>query len=247
MDLIKVLLNIVIQFFKGTLKNKSAFFFIPLIIIISGADSFSQDSAIESDKFGICDYESRPACLKQEFKNGKSGFLYNKFLPEPENSVFRKRDLMYGIINLDTSKKSNDTVITFRMKKNPWKAVLYSAILPGLGQFYNESYWKIPVVVAVGGYLGYVIVKNHGDYLDYRDLYAESQTPQNPDGDLRLKEFREFYRNQRDQFLLYFTFFYVITAVDAYVDANIYDFDVSDYMRLSVFKKNSILSLNIGF
>jgi hypothetical protein len=162
-------------------------------------------------------------------------------------SDFKKRNLIFDIIYNDTNKNSKDSTITFKMKKNPWKAVLYSALLPGLGQLYNESYWKIPIVVGIGGYLGYVIVTNHSDYLDYRDLYAASQTPENPDGDSRLKEFREFYRNQRDQFLLYFTFFYVITAVDAYVDANLFDFDVSDYIRLSAFRKNSILNLNIGF
>ena len=32
------------------------------------------------------------------------------------------------------------------VKYNPTKAGLYSAVLPGLGQYYNKKYWKIPIV-----------------------------------------------------------------------------------------------------
>ena len=41
-------------------------------------------------------------------------------------------------------KGKNDT--SFVMEKSPWGAVLRSAILPGLGQIYNQSYWKAPIV-----------------------------------------------------------------------------------------------------
>lgn len=217
-----------------------------MFIFIFGTDSFSQNGLHNSDDkifsvFG--DYSENRNSV-----NGK--ILSEKYITDINfnmKSDFKKRNLLYDMIYFDTIKNSKDTIVSFKMKKNPWKAVLYSALLPGLGQFYNESYWKIPVVAIAGGYLGYIIVKNHSDFLDYRDLYTASQTPENPDGNSRLKDFREFYRNQRDQFFLYFLFFYVITAVDAYVDANLFDFDVSDYMRLSALSKNGILNLNIGF
>lgn len=215
-----------------------------MLILISVSDSYSQNRLLYQDEKYITFPGESYECKKSDYKNPLSDKSKSDFIMK---SDFKKRDLIYYIICNDTNKNSKDSAITFKMKKNPWKAVLYSALLPGLGQFYNESYWKIPIVVGLGGYLGYIIVKNHSDYLDYRDFYAESQTTEDPDGDSRLKEFREFYRNQRDQFLLYFTFFYAITAVDAYVDANLFDFDVSDYIRLSAFRKSSILNLNIGF
>lgn len=244
MDLHKVLLNIIIQFCKGTLRKKSAFFILLIFILIFGSDSFSQGRLSYPDKKFVFLSEEN----FRNYENSKKNLLSDKSIIDfNTKSDFKKRDLIYNIINFDTLKNPKDSIITFKMKKNPWKAVLYSALLPGLGQFYNESYWKIPIVAVAGGYLGYIIVKNHSDFLEYRDLYAESQTPEKPDGDTRLKEFREFYRNQRDQFLLYFLFFYVITAVDAYVDANLFDFDVSDYMMLSAFRNNSILNLSIGF
>jgi len=39
--------------------------------------------------------------------------------------------------------------------KTPKKALLRSAILPGLGQAYNKQYWKIPIVYAGFGALIY--------------------------------------------------------------------------------------------
>jgi hypothetical protein len=209
------------------------------------SDIFSQDLELYKEEENKKNTIIRKVSLKE--LNVKTKSYFSNEINIYENIEFKKKNLLNDIYCFDTAKNKKDTVIKFEMKKNPWMAVLYSALLPGLGQFYNESYWKVPIVVGIGGYLGYIIVKNHGDYLDYRDLYAESQTPENPNGDTRLKEFREFYRNQRDQFLLYFLFFYVITAVDAYVDANLYDFDVTDYMRLSILGRKGILNLNIGF
>ena len=34
---------------------------------------------------------------------------------------------------------------------SPAKAAFYSAVIPGLGQIYNKSYWKVPLVyIAIG-------------------------------------------------------------------------------------------------
>lgn len=144
----------------------------------------------------------------------------------------------------DTLKKKN---VKFEMKKSPWKAVLLSAILPGLGQFYNESYWKLPIVAVVGGSLAYYFFNNNSKYLDYRDLYEKSQSPENPNGDERYKRLRESYRDARDQNLLYFMMFYLVNLADAYVDAHLYDFNVSDKMKVSMFQKGNIASFKIIF
>jgi hypothetical protein len=116
----------------------------------------------------------------------------------------------------------------FTMKKSPWGAVLRSAIIPGWGQLYNESYWKIPVVLGLTGFLAYGIVSEHQSFIDYRDRYAATVTASNPSGNLLLKQFREYYRNNRDSYGWWFLIFYLVQTVDAYVDAQLYDFDVSD-------------------
>lgn len=118
--------------------------------------------------------------------------------------------------------------VEFKMKKDPWKAVLYSAILPGAGQFYNESYWKVGVVAGLGGYFAYGIINNNNKYSDYKEQYSQSQTTSNPAGDPQLQAFRDFYRDQRDDFIVYAVILYVANLIDAYVDAQLFDFTVSD-------------------
>ena len=122
----------------------------------------------------------------------------------------------------------NHGIQKFRMKKSPTTAVLLSAVLPSAGQFYNESYWKIPIIAGLVGYFGYEYFRQNNFYKDYRDQYSASQTPQNPEGNSSLKALREFYRDQRDDFIWYFTIIYVINLVDAYIDAHLFDFDVKD-------------------
>lgn len=137
--------------------------------------------------------------------------------------------------------------VKFEMKKSPWKAVFLSAILPGLGQVYNESYWKLPIVAVVSGSLAYYFFYNNSKYLDYRDLYAESQTTLNPYGDERYKRLRESYRDARDQNLLYFMMFYLVNLADAYVDAHLYDFNVSSKMKIGMLQKGNLINLKINF
>jgi TM2 domain-containing membrane protein YozV len=147
----------------------------------------------------------------------------------------------------DSLKKKNEVTEKFKMHKSPWAAVGYSAIFPGLGQFYNESYWKLPIIAFFTGYLGYEIFSNNNKFLDYRDKYANSQTELNPFGDTRLRDYREFYRDQRDQFILYFGLFYLINLADAYVDAQLFDFNVNDKIKLGLFRQNKIANLKITF
>ena len=148
---------------------------------------------------------------------------------------------------LNDSLKSKDSVYTFKMTRSPTKAMLYSAVLPGAGQFYNESYWKIPIIWGIGGYFVYEIINNNNKYIDYRDLYAGSITESNPNGDTRYKNLREFYRDQRDQFYLYAGLVYLVNLVDAYVDAHLFDFDVSDKIQIQGMKSSkSLMNLKIN-
>src|SRR5688500_5480436 len=41
-----------------------------------------------------------------------------------------------------------DTVLmkSYAARFDPRKALLYAAIIPGLGQVYNKKYWKLPLV-----------------------------------------------------------------------------------------------------
>ncbi len=144
------------------------------------------------------------------------------------NSFASKVDSQKSDSNMTIVKPKDPVTKKFRMRKSPTTAVLLSAVLPGAGQFYNESYWKVPIIGGLVGYFGYEYFRNNNLYKDYRDDYAASQTELNPDGDFTLKTLREFYRDQRDDFVWYFLIVYVINMVDAYVDAHLFDFDVSE-------------------
>jgi hypothetical protein len=113
------------------------------------------------------------------------------------------------------------------MTKSPWGAVGRSAILPGLGQIYNESYWKAPVIWGIMGYFISVWINQNNLYKEYRDLFEDSITEDNPGGNDQFYTLREFYRDQRNDFAIYIVLTYLLNLVDAYVDAHLFDFDVS--------------------
>lgn len=130
----------------------------------------------------------------------------------------------------------NNSTNNFVMQKSPWGAVLRSAIIPGWGQIYNESYWKVPIVWGITGWLVYVWVDNNSLYKDNRTLFLQT-------GDDRYKRFRDFYRDQRDQFAIYIVLTYFLNLVDAYVDAHLFDFNVDE----NYFTGQKMYNLRINF
>ena len=51
---------------------------------------------------------------------------------------------------------------------SPRRASMYSAVIPGLGQAYNKKYWKIPIIYAGFGAMGYFIHFNASNYNEYK-------------------------------------------------------------------------------
>ena len=110
--------------------------------------------------------------------------------------------------------------------KSTGLAVLLSAVAPGVGQIYNESYWKPPIIWGLGGYWVYEWIKLNDKYQDFRTQFS-----QNPSND-QLKRIRDFYRDERDKFAWYLGALYVVNLLDAYVGASLYDFNVSPDLGL---------------
>ncbi len=154
------------------------------------------------------------------------------------------------IISNIIAQTSNDTIDTkqidtakFIMKKSPTGAVIRSALIPGLGQFYNKSYWKIPIIWGALIYFGYNWSNQYQEYKNYRDLYNQSITVSNPYGNLDYKNLREYYRDQRDITIFFFSLTYLLNIIDAYVDAHLFDFDISP----SLLNNKINISLRINF
>jgi len=116
-----------------------------------------------------------------------------------------------------------DTTIdtTFIMEKSPLGAVLRSAIIPGLGQIYNESYLKAPIIWSIEGLLVYGWIFSDERYKDNQVLFNQTQIED-------YRRIRNFYRDQRDLFTIYISLVYLLNLVDAYVDAHLFDFTVKE-------------------
>jgi hypothetical protein len=120
--------------------------------------------------------------------------------------------------------KPADTV--FVMHKSPWGAVLRSAILPGWGQIYNESYIKAPIVLGIFGSLAAVWIWNNHKYNDAKYLYSQNMNNPDPYVVNAYRNYRDAYRDQRDLVSIYIGLAYFLNLVDAYVDAELFDFNV---------------------
>jgi hypothetical protein len=141
-----------------------------------------------------------------------------------------------------------DTVTKYHPTKSAGLAMLFSALVPGAGQLYNESYWKIPVVVGFGVWFGSQWLHYNRLYRDYRDQYTASITGQFPGGNGRLLDLREFYRDQRDTFTWYIAILYFLNVADAYVDASLYDFNVGDDLSIRLMPEaGTRLALRVSF
>lgn len=127
--------------------------------------------------------------------------------------------LFFNLLVIEQSKAQNDSV--FVSTKSPILALCLSALIPGAGQIYNESYWKAPIVWGFIGYYAYEWNRQNKFYKDFKTLYKNSLS-QNVPNEL-FRKFRDFYRDQRDLFAIYFAIAYLANVLDAYVDAHLYD------------------------
>jgi len=131
---------------------------------------------------------------------------------------------------------------TIRDGKSTTIATLASMVAPGFGQIYNKSYWKAPVVWGFGYYF-YSVYKNQNDLYketrrNYEQNLAAADTASDPaQKDLLnklaryYKDNRDFYKNQRNEFGWYLLITYILNVLDAYVDAALYNFEVSPNLQ----------------
>lgn len=153
------------------------------------------------------------------------------------------------------SQVSIDTVQKPVYMPNPSKIVWMGAVVPGWGQILNRKYWKLPIVY--GGLLGcyYAYSWNasrynsyHTAYLDiidsdpttnsFLDILPEGYTLESIGGTSRyttiLKTGQDQFRRQRDLSVIVSVAFYALTLVDAFVDAQLYGFDISPDLSLEI-------------
>ena len=140
-----------------------------------------------------------------------------------------------------------------RFVPNSNRSVWLAMVFPGGGQIYNRKYWKLPIVY--GGFVGcaYALNWNNKMYKDYSQAYLDIM-----DDDANTKSYEDFlppsyniagqeerfkeifkkrkdtYRRQRDLSIFAFIGVYVLSIIDAYVDAELSDFDITKELSLKL-------------
>lgn len=105
------------------------------------------------------------------------------------------------------------------------KATMYALVLPGLGQAYNGKYFKIPFVYAAFGGAGYAIWFNKTNYRLAILSYEENMTDRN-------ERAVRYYRRNLEISYIATVAIYGLQAIDAYVDAELFYWDVSRDLSL---------------
>lgn len=150
--------------------------------------------------------------------------------------------------------------ISTEVKPKAWQpnstyALLWS-IFPGGGQVYNKKYWKVPIVWGALMTSFYAISWNQRLYSEYhaayRDLKSENPAQNTswlafaPKGTKpedyaqmsrlmsTLKRGNDYYRRYRDVSIVVGVLLYGLSMLDAYVDAELYTFDISPDLSMRI-------------
>lgn len=138
-------------------------------------------------------------------------------------------------------------------RPDPIRSMWLALVLPGAGQLYNRKYWKLPIIY--GGFLGcvYALTWNGQMLSDYSQAFLditdsdpntksyEKMLP--PNYSIKGKEarFQGIFKSKKDTFrrfrdLSIFAFggVYLLSVIDAYVDAELSTFDLSRDLSLHI-------------
>lgn len=125
---------------------------------------------------------------------------------------------------------------------DPRRALRMSAMLPGAGQVYNRQAWKIPIIYAVIGGVGYYTYYNFTHMRDYKDEYLyrvnHEDIPQNSDfvniPTANVYNLYQAYNKSFQLSIIICAAVYGLNMVDAYVFAHLFDFQIDDDISLNI-------------
>lgn len=164
--------------------------------------------------------------------------LYYKFL-----FIFSILFFLTHIVGQDiyAQKKSSKSDSTEVKVHSPKKAT-YLALIPGAGQIYNKKYWKVPIVYAGFGVMGYFAIANRKEYLIYNEAYTcsvlEGDDCTNDLTDRyssdELKSIKDYYQRNMELSFIIMGAWYVLQILDASVDAHLYYWEVNEDLSVDI-------------
>jgi hypothetical protein len=144
----------------------------------------------------------------------------------------------------------------------PLRATMLAVALPGLGQIYNRKYWKVPIVYLGFGAIIYAADFNGSHYntflkayQDLTDAFTETDSylELNWQGEVDPDDFNpalnpstyawykdrilrqvDYYRKYRDLSYIGIAAWYLVTILDANVDASLFNYDISDELDVEI-------------
>ena len=125
----------------------------------------------------------------------------------------------------------------WRLRHQPARAAIYSAVIPGAGQVYNRKYWKVPIVFAGLGISYWFIQDNNKEFQRYKTAYLDvlNDRPDEFDGQYgadQLRDVADTYQRWRDLSYVAVGLVYALNIIDASVDGYFVRFDVSKDLTL---------------
>lgn len=136
-----------------------------------------------------------------------------------------------------------------RSNHSPTKATLW-AIVPGGGQIYNRKYWKLAIVYGGIGTCVYFANWNQEQYQIYSDAFDQRENGEEDEfkdiyTDEQLVQIQNFYAQNKELSIIIGAGIYLLSIIDANVDAHLFDFDLSDDLSARIeptnFKLNTPL------
>jgi Family of unknown function (DUF5683) len=139
--------------------------------------------------------------------------------------------------------KDSISEANWETNRQPRRATVLSAILPGAGQVYNRKYWKVPIIYAVAGGFGYLFVTTNKQYKEYKQALIsryddDTSTPElyPKFDDANLVSLKKKYKRRRDMCAVGIGAVYLLNIIDANVDAHLKKFDekINEKLSLSI-------------
>ena len=117
----------------------------------------------------------------------------------------------------------------------PGKAMLYSLVLPGAGQgIINKKLWKVPFVYGALGGMAFVMIDSRKEFRRFQDaLIAQVDGEEHEftgflDSAEAIKPYRDRAQKTYENNVIYFSLLWVLQSVEAFVDAHLIGFEVSE-------------------
>lgn len=225
------------------------------LAVLANARPYGMESAVSVPMDTVKTFDEMARELMEEEAQGRGA---DDTVSDPDTivsstpvDIARLRQLSDSLLAQPIAKAQQQVQKAFVPK--PTKALWLSLVLPGAGQIYNRKYWKLPIIY--GGFLGcaYALTWNQMMYRDYSQAYLDimdddpntksylDMLPPRYDITGREDQFKKifkrkknFYRRYRDLSAFCFIGVYLLSVVDAYVDAQLSEFDISPDLSMKV-------------